>query len=147
MLLGAMFLRGFREVIGLAVVIVGIYLVLNLIVIGYGVAYLIEHPERWHGMDRAARVGRVVPCRTTRSGPHRGGSGIIAISLLLFPKLALGLSGFETGVAVAAHVRGRPDDDPKEPKGRIAQHAQAASHRRGDHVRLPARVVDRRSAR
>src|SRR4029079_13325775 len=38
----------------------------------------------------------------------------------LFPKLALGLSGFETGVAVAAHVRGRTDDNAKEPRGRIA---------------------------
>ncbi len=44
---------------------------------------------------------------------------MIAISLLLFPKLALGLSGFETGVAVASHVRGRPDDDPNKPRGRI----------------------------
>ena len=35
-LLGASFMRGFREVIGLAVVIVGIYLVLNAVVIGAG---------------------------------------------------------------------------------------------------------------
>ncbi len=49
-----------------------------------------------------------------------GWFAIIGVSLLLFPKLALGLSGFETGVAVASHVRGRKDDDPKEPKGRIA---------------------------
>ena len=39
-LLGAMFLRGFREVIAMAVVIVGVYLLLNVIVIGSGLGYL-----------------------------------------------------------------------------------------------------------
>ena len=59
-LLGAMFLRGFREVIAMAVVIVAVYLVLNLIVIGSGLVYLARHPglgrdwyeavvdRRWH---------------------------------------------------------------------------------------------------
>ena len=44
-LLGASFMRGFREVIGLAVIIVGIYLVMNTIVVGAGVAYLVDHPH------------------------------------------------------------------------------------------------------
>src|SRR5205085_9378136 len=43
-LLGAMFLRGFKEVIGLAVVIVGVYLLLNAFVIGAGLTYLAAHP-------------------------------------------------------------------------------------------------------
>ncbi|MBM3981267.1 MAG: amino acid transporter [Planctomycetes bacterium] len=119
MLLGATFMRGFREVIGIAVVIVAVYLTLNLIVLGYGINYLIEHPEKWHQwLDRLDRGDWHLA--HSPLGAVAGVGGMIAVSLLLFPKLALGLSGFETGVAVAAHVRGRPDDDPQAPAGRIA---------------------------
>jgi hypothetical protein len=118
-LLGATFMRGFREVIGLAVVIVGIYLALNLVILGYGVSYLLDHPEKWHAWIARLESGQwYLPQNPL--GAASGWLGMIAVSLLLFPKLALGLSGFETGVAVASHVRGREGDDPKRPKGRIA---------------------------
>ena len=42
-----------------------------------------------------------------------------AMALLLFPKLALGLSGFETGVAVMPLVRGDASDTEERPAGRI----------------------------
>src|SRR3982751_887828 len=42
--LGGMFLRGFKEVIMIAVVIVGFYLALNVIVLLSGVVYLAAHP-------------------------------------------------------------------------------------------------------
>src|SRR6186997_2917087 len=43
--LGAVFLKGFREAIGLAVSIVVVYLVLNVVVIGWGLLEIARHPE------------------------------------------------------------------------------------------------------
>ena len=43
-LLGGVFLRGFREAIGIAVVLVGVYLTLNMVVILVSVAHIAEHP-------------------------------------------------------------------------------------------------------
>ena len=103
----AVFLRGFSEAIGLAVVLVLAYIVLNVIVIGWGLAYIVAHPEllpRWRDMLFLE---------------HGSWSRMALVSLLLFPKLALGLSGFETGVAVMPLVEGDPGDTPKNPAGRI----------------------------
>jgi len=43
-LLGGVFLKGFREAIGIAVVLVGVYLTLNMVVILVSVAHIAEHP-------------------------------------------------------------------------------------------------------
>src|SRR5205823_6579947 len=53
--------------------------------------------------------------------PHRPPTiGSLALaSLGLFPRLALGLSGFELTMIVMPLIRGRPDDDPRCPRGRI----------------------------
>jgi hypothetical protein len=116
-LLGAVFLRGFREVIGLAVVLVGTYLLLNAVVVGAGLAYLAGHPARFaHWLDRVGNQQWYVE-RPPAFGP--GVIPIILFSLVIFPRLALGLSGFETGVAVMPLVKGSAGDDPRRPAGRI----------------------------
>lgn len=116
--LGAMFLRGFREVIGLAVVIVIFYLALNAIVVGTGIVHLIGHPDRvthWYEQVVAGdwKLHEAPPFHGT------GWLPILAVCLLLFPKLALGLSGFETGVAVMPLVKGDATDTHEQPHGRI----------------------------
>jgi len=118
-LLGASFLRGFREVIGLAVVIVFVFITLSVIVLGAGVVHLLEHPEKFSGLLARIEAGDWYLQASERPLAGTGLLTIVAISLIIFPKLALGLSGFETGVAVMPLVRGKPDDDPAEPTGRI----------------------------
>lgn len=119
-MLGASFLRGFREVIGLAVVIVSVYMVLSAVVIGAGVVHIIENPVRFEVLVERIEAGDWYIREGERPLSGTGLFTAIAISLIIFPKLALGLSGFETGVAVMALVKGKPDDDPKNPAGRIA---------------------------
>jgi hypothetical protein len=105
--LAAVFLKGFREAIGLAVFIVACYLVLNAILLAVAFWQLFQKPELL-----GAWSGSLVSL-------HGNWWGIAALCVLLFPKLALGLSGFETGVAVMPLVRGEPDDTPAAPRGRI----------------------------
>jgi hypothetical protein len=105
--LGAVFLRGFKEAIGLAVFIVALYLILNVVVIGRALFEVIGH--------RTLLTLWWTQVMTEHGNPWMA----IGVALLLFPKLALGLSGFETGVAVMPLVRGREDDMPGRPAARI----------------------------
>src|SRR6478752_3491399 len=114
--LGAMFLRGFKEVIAIAVVIVGFYLALNAFVLLSGMIYLAAPP--WLVSDWYHEVLRG-DWHMSHEGSGRGLWAAVLTCLIFFPKLALGLSGFETGVAVMPLVRGEHGDDPHRPRGRI----------------------------
>jgi hypothetical protein len=106
-LLGTVFLRGFREAIGIAVFLVGIYLLLNFVVIGVGLYQILNNPSAIANWQSALFAKYDNPLL------------MLGVSALLFPELALGLSGFETGVAVMPLVRGSSSDTREHPRGRI----------------------------
>jgi hypothetical protein len=106
-LLGAVFLRGFREAINIAVVLVGVYLLLNFILVGLGLYQILTHP------------GAIANWQTALFTRHSNPLILIGIALLIFPKLALGLSGFETGVTVMPLVKGGSNDTQEHPRGRV----------------------------
>jgi hypothetical protein len=106
-LLGAVFLRGFKEAIGIALVLVSVYLVLNLVVVVIGLEHIAMHPHVF------------ADWKTAVFAAHGSPLTMLGVSLLLFPKLALGLSGFETGVSMMPLVKGSPDDREPRPAGKI----------------------------
>ncbi len=106
-LLAAVFLKGFTEALGIAVGLVMVYLTLNLVVVLASVVRVLHTPhviDDWHAL--------VV-------SEHPNPLSIIGVALVVFPKLALGLSGFETGVAVMPLIRGDASDTEERPTGRI----------------------------
>jgi len=106
-LLCGIFLKGFKEAIGIAVLLVGTYLLLNCVVVSVGFYELATHPfviPEWkHALVSA----------------HGSPLAMIGVALIVFPKLALGLSGFETGVVVMPLVQGDESDTEGHPVGRI----------------------------
>ena len=107
-LLGAVFLRGFKEAIGIAVVVVAAYLILNLVVVVVGLYTITTQPQYLADWQGALLTGY-------GANPLL----MLGVALLVFPQLALGLSGFETGVGMMPLVRGEPGDTPERPAGRI----------------------------
>jgi hypothetical protein len=111
--LAAVFLKGFTEAIGLAATAALPYLALNLVVLGRGTWEVMTHPTLLADWRSAlAAKGDL--------------SLLMAGALLVFPKLALGLSGFETGVSVMPLIDGGEADrghNPRTdgaPKGRVS---------------------------
>ncbi|MFI0790319.1 amino acid transporter [Streptomyces lydicus] len=106
-LLGAVFLKGFLEAIGVAVALVGLYLALNVAVVVVSLGHVLTAPHVITDWTRALTTS------------HGNVVAMVGVALLVFPKLALGLSGFETGVAVMPHIEGDPGDTEERPVGRI----------------------------
>ncbi|HZU30782.1 MAG TPA: amino acid permease [Candidatus Angelobacter sp.] len=92
--LGAIFLKGFKEAINVAVYLVGTYLLLNAVATGVALVHVMQQPHLFLDWKHALYSS------------HGNVAGMIGVSLILFPKLALGLSGFETGVAVMPLIKG-----------------------------------------
>jgi hypothetical protein len=106
-LLGAVFLRGFTEAMGVAVFLVATYLTLNFVIIMVSFWHVVEEPHVISDWTAAL------------TKEHGNPLMMLAVAIILFPKLALGMSGFETGVAVMTHVEGDPGDTEENPVGRI----------------------------
>jgi hypothetical protein len=106
-LLAVVFLRGFRAGTGIAVALVGIYLMLNAVVIIVSLAHLAGDAElvlNWRGA-------------LTIQYPDVFAVALAAVFAL--PKLALGLSGFETLLAVTPRVDRDGDHTPELAQARI----------------------------
>jgi len=117
LLLGAMFLKGYSEVVGIATVLVIVFLGLSFLIIASGLWHLLTHPallQQWFTEIASGSYH-------LHEAPLEGHGLWVAlgISLLIFPKLALGLSGFETGVLLIHLVRGS-DENPDDEQARIA---------------------------
>ncbi|MEV1176329.1 amino acid transporter [Nonomuraea sp. NPDC049784] len=93
-LLGGVFLMGFTEAIGIATLLVFVYLGLNAVVVATAILHVLEAPQVVVDWQRALSLDFSSPLT------------MIGLSLLVMPKLALGMSGFETGVAVMPVVKG-----------------------------------------
>jgi hypothetical protein len=106
-LLAAVFCRGFGEAIKLATVVAIPYILLNIIVLSRGIWEIALHPELLPNWSAALRS-------------HGDWTTLVLVSVIIFPKLALGMSGFETGVSVMPLIAGEAEDKGRDlPSGRI----------------------------
>ncbi len=106
-LLGAVFLKGFNEAIGIAIAIVALYISFNLVVLGRGFIEIAQNPQL------------IANWKNNLFSEYPNLWTMFGVAALLFPRLALGLSGFETGVVVMPLVKGDAEDTEENPQGRI----------------------------
>ncbi len=107
--LAVVFLIGFQEAIAVASLLAIPFLLLNAVVLLYGLAKILAHPA-------------TIAQRHASLAVHGDWTGIALASFIAFPKLVLGMSGFETGVSVMPLIKpeGEPATDAAgRPAGRI----------------------------
>jgi hypothetical protein len=107
LILGGVFLLGFREAVAVAIPLVAVFLALNAIIIAAGIVDILQHPvvvERW-------------TAALTAGG---GGLGdLLGPAVVAFPLLVLGLSGFETGVSMMPLIAASGDTPKKVLASRV----------------------------
>ncbi len=107
LVLGAVFLAGFDEAVGVAVPLVVVFLLLNAVVVGAGVVEALREPvlvERW--VEALLSTG--------------GLGSALGTAVLAFPLLVLGLSGFETGVSMMPLVHAEGATPEERLRDRVA---------------------------
>jgi hypothetical protein len=127
--LGAVFLRGFKEAIGIAVLLVAVYIALNLAVVGVGLYEIATHPTVFWDWKRFLFQNYSSPLL------------MIGTALYVFPKLALGLSGFETGVVVMPLVKGDVNGMPLPPTPPESVHHTRSTE---SHAEIAGRIYNTR---
>jgi len=105
--LAVVFLVGFKEAIGVATLVAVPYLGLTVCVLGRAALEVAQHPAHWDRWREALAL---------RGDP----AALVIAAALAFPRIALGLSGFETGVAVMPLIAGDEVAEDGRPLGRIA---------------------------
>lgn len=106
-LLALVFIAGFREAIVVVAATTIPYIALNICVLVYAASIVLRRPQLLANWTQVLHA--------------RGDwTAIFVASAFVFPKLALGLSGFETGVSVMPLVEGgKEDPESAVPLGRI----------------------------
>ncbi|WP_141330608.1 amino acid transporter [Corynebacterium variabile] len=99
-LLAVVFFRGFTEAVRVSVVLVMVYLGLTTVVVARGLWRIVTED------------GHVAHWTTSLTAEHSSPWAMLAVSVIVFPKLALGMSGFETGVSVMPLIRPADSTDP-----------------------------------
>jgi amino acid transporter len=107
LILGFVFLLGFSEAVKVAIPLVAIFLGLNAVITVVGLVAVFTTPGAFAGWQSALTS-------------HGGGFfGLLGPSVLAFPALVLGLSGFETGVSMMPLIKASGDTPEKRLASRI----------------------------
>ena len=107
LILGFVFLLGFSEAVGVAIPLVAVFLGLNAVITMVGLVEVFTTPGALSGWRSALTS-------------HGGGFlGVLGPSVLAFPALVLGLSGFETGVSMMPLIKATGSDPAKRLASRI----------------------------
>jgi hypothetical protein len=106
LILGGVFLAGFNEAVTIAIPLVAVFLLLNAVVAAVGFVHVFSDPGVLVGWEsRLLQVG--------------GLGSVLGTSVLAFPLLVLGLSGFETGVSMMPLVAAQGADEQERLASRI----------------------------